>query len=293
MKKFSKRESVTGTHVASFSGGRTSAYMVHLLEQFREKGADVRYVFMDTGAEHPETYKFIQKVVRRWKIDLVVLRVKYSDSLGQANSYTKIKLKDAKPDLVPWVGFLKKYGYPSISHPHCSKVFKKEAFTRYCQDNFNADGLTIWLGMRADEPGRVKERSGVRYLADISDFNKQDIIDWWSHQEFDLGIQEHLGNCVFCIKKSVGKLGLATKDEVEMSRQFLDVLTKSEVRDAPGRSSNDLMMYRHYMTFQQIIEVYADTPRNDIASRLRNSKMYETGACSESCEVFNDDDDDE
>ncbi len=36
------------THVVSFSGGRTSAYLVHLMEQRRRAGEDVRYVFMDT-----------------------------------------------------------------------------------------------------------------------------------------------------------------------------------------------------------------------------------------------------
>ncbi|WP_149017487.1 phosphoadenosine phosphosulfate reductase family protein, partial [Escherichia coli] len=57
-------------NVVSFSGGRTSAYLLWLMEQKRQAGEDVHYVFMDTGAEHPKTYEFIRNIVSNWKIDL-------------------------------------------------------------------------------------------------------------------------------------------------------------------------------------------------------------------------------
>lgn len=37
-------------NVVSFSGGRTSAYLLWLMEQKRQAGEDVHYVFMDTGS---------------------------------------------------------------------------------------------------------------------------------------------------------------------------------------------------------------------------------------------------
>ncbi|AUR93167.1 phosphoadenosine phosphosulfate reductase family protein [Vibrio phage 1.184.A._10N.286.49.A5] len=52
-------------NVVSFSGGRTSAYLVHLMEQKRKlEGWDVRYLFMDTGAEHPRNVPR-KKYIRR------------------------------------------------------------------------------------------------------------------------------------------------------------------------------------------------------------------------------------
>lgn len=41
-------------NVVSFSGGRTSAYLLWLMEQKRQAGEDVHYVFMDklAGAVH-------------------------------------------------------------------------------------------------------------------------------------------------------------------------------------------------------------------------------------------------
>ena len=50
-------------HVVSFSGGLTSAYLVHLKP-------DADYILMDTGAEHEKTYEFIKRVVKEWDINL-------------------------------------------------------------------------------------------------------------------------------------------------------------------------------------------------------------------------------
>lgn len=68
--------------VASFSGGRTSAYLCHLLlDRFpRER---LRFVFMDTGCEHSKTYEFIRKVNDHFKLDLVCLRCDSSAPMGK------------------------------------------------------------------------------------------------------------------------------------------------------------------------------------------------------------------
>ena len=63
-------------HVASVSGGRTSAYLVHLLEKKRKtEGWDVTYVYMDTGAEHPATYAFLRNIVDTWMVNLICQQV--------------------------------------------------------------------------------------------------------------------------------------------------------------------------------------------------------------------------
>src|SRR3990167_7903563 len=77
-------------HVVSFSGGRTSAYLVHLMEQLRkDKDWKVVYVFCDTGAEHDKTYDFIRNIVRHWKIDLTCLRVVVNPEYRKGSSYER------------------------------------------------------------------------------------------------------------------------------------------------------------------------------------------------------------
>ncbi|HAV2012932.1 TPA: DUF551 domain-containing protein [Escherichia coli] len=101
--------------VVSFSGGRTSAYLVHLMEAQRKAGASVHFIFMDTGCEHPLTYRFIREVVKFWNVPLTVLQVDINPELGQPNGYTEWEPKDIQtrmPVLKPFMDMVKKYGIP-------------------------------------------------------------------------------------------------------------------------------------------------------------------------------------
>src|SRR5262245_4120968 len=58
---------IEGSAVISFSGGRTSAY---LLRRILDVGLrpDVRVVFADTGREFPATYDFVREVEAQWGV---------------------------------------------------------------------------------------------------------------------------------------------------------------------------------------------------------------------------------
>lgn len=261
--------------VISFSGGRTSAYMV---SEVLKINPNAHIIFMDTGAEHPATYQFIRDIVAHWKINLTCLRAWPNEKMGKPGMYEIVDLSRIGPDLEPWKRMLNKYGHPYVGGAFCTDRMKTVPFTKYCQDVFGKGNYTTWLGIRTDEPKRLKARDGFRYLADISDFEKQDVLYWWEEQPFDLGIQEHLGNCVFCIKKSLQKVALAAKDEPELAGQFLEML------------GEDRMMYRSNNTLSQVITLFGDSGRDELASRMRSMRQYDTGSCSESCEAFSSDD---
>lgn len=272
-------------HVVSFSGGRTSAYLVHLMEQRRIKeDLDVRYIYMDTGAEHPKTYEFIKNVVSHWDINLTCLRVVVNPELGKGNSYEVIPVSEIKHDLEPWKAIVKKYGLPYPAGAFCTREMKFNPVTKYCKDNF--DEYTTWIGIRADEQSRLKPKDGINYLADISDFEKDDINHWWSKQHFDLNIPEHLGNCVFCIKKSVNKIALAARDEPILAKQFIDVIN-GDVREVNREQQSSQIMFRGNNSLEGIIALFKDHTRDEIASIVKGSGGYKSGSCSESCEAFN------
>jgi len=271
-------------HVVSFSGGRTSAYLVHLMEQKRKsEGLDVSYVFMDTGAEHPKTYEFIRNVVRNFGISLVCLRVDINQTLGVGNGYKVISIDEIGPDLAPWIGMLRKYGVPYQGGAFCTDRMKLTPFKKYCQENFGE--WVTWLGIRSDEPSRLTHKQGIKYLAEISDFEKADILSWWGKQRFDLGIDEWLGNCVFCMKKSNLKLAAAQRDEPGMYLQFLEVVTSDSVRTGEKTGSYN-QMYRGKKSLEQIIAAFDGSTGEEIKSRIRGARMNDSGSCSESCEVF-------
>lgn len=294
-------------HVVSFSGGRTSAYLVHLMEERRKKeNITVKYLFMDTGAEHPETYEFIKNVVKHFKIELVCLRTKFNPILGQKNDYEIIPIENIRQDLKPWKGMTEKYGTPyNPGGAFCTRAMKTDIYEWYCNEKFGLKNYISWLGIRADEPKRLKDEgdrlsekqkrwyADLKYLADISDFEKTDILDWWNLQPFDLGIPEHLGNCVYCIKKGINKVALATKDEPLMADSFNKMLKNPKIRIVEKRKSSNEIMYRGKNSFESVIALFSDVDRDELYYSLRGNKQEDSGNCSESCEIINGDEENE
>lgn len=269
-------------NVVSFSGGRTSAYLVHLMQK-RDPGA--KFIFMDTGAEHQKTYEFVRNVVKHFGIELVCLRVDINPELGKGNSYKVVSIDEIGPDLSPWRGMMQKYGVPYYGGAFCTDRMKLVPFKKYCDDAFGKGNYETWLGIRADEPNRLSQKTGIRYLAEISDFEKQDVLDWWSEQDFDLDLDEWLGNCVFCMKKSDLKLAAAQRDEPGMYIDFLDAIHGDSVRTGEKTGSIEAM-YRKKRGLEQVIAMFDGSTGDDIKARMRGAKMMESGSCSESCEVF-------
>ncbi len=273
--------------VVSFSGGRTSAYLtIKAIEMF---DGDVDVVCMDTGAEHPKTYDFIKRfskyIKTMYRLDITFLRTDFSSPLGEGNSYFDVGVNGIGPDIKPFKEMVKKYGVPYIGGMFCTDRMKLVPFTKYCQEKYGRGNYETWLGIRADEPKRLNPKKGIRYLAEISDFEKSDILDYWSKMPFDLEIPEQLGNCVFCPKKSNLKLAAAQRDEPELYHEFLEMLYSDDVRhdDKTGHWSQ---MYRGKQSLEQVVAMFDGSTGDEIKSRIRGAKMTETGSCSESCEVF-------
>lgn len=257
-------------NVVSFSGGRTSAYLAFLM-MLRDPTA--LYIFMDTGAEHPKTYEFIRNCVKHWGIKLICLRVVVSPELGQGNTYRVISLEEIGPDLTPWRDMVKKYGTPYVGGEFCTDRMKLGPFKKYCDEHIGRKAYRTWIGIRADEPKRLTKKEPTHYLAEISDFGKAEVIEWWSHQPFDLEIPEHLGNCVFCIKKSVQKIALAGKDEPELAAEFWEMLTSPDVRQVETRGDSSLVMYRGKNTLDGVFQLFATDTRDELAARMPSQRQ--------------------
>ena len=58
----------------SFSGGRTSAYMLHqILEANGDLPKNCKVVFTNTGREMPETLDFVQECSHKWNVNITWL----------------------------------------------------------------------------------------------------------------------------------------------------------------------------------------------------------------------------
>jgi len=273
-------------NIVSFSGGRTSAYMVHLMEQKRiNDGWDVEYVFCDTGAEHPKTYEFIRKCVDHFAIELTCLRAKVSKQMGIGVTYKTMDVNDIGPDLSVWSDIVSKYGTPYMpSGAFCSGMLKTIPYDKYLKEKYGKGNYQSWLGMRVDEKSRLKGKANTNYLAHISQMDKDDIIGWWVEMPFNLEIPEWLGNCVFCIKKGVNKVALAMKQEPEMAAKWNAMLKAKTVRNDRELPSD--FIYRGKLSIDGIAELHLDYSEEELIDNLRRSKRAESGCGSESCEPF-------
>jgi hypothetical protein len=316
-------------HVVSFSGGRTSAYLCHvMLEKFGKDNVD--FVFMDTAAEHQETYSFIKKCVDYFDIDLVCLQADFNQPLGEGHSYNIVPVESLKQDLVngPYAQMVKKYGIPTVKSAWCTSRMKEETHNKYCADKYPDNNFITVIGMRADEPKRYYGKTAwnaikghpydwqeahkiflgksdlwiaanakealalrrqalesvkIKYLCEFSDFSKPDVNDFWSGMLFDLEIEDHLGNCVFCMKKSIGKIALAQRDEPELESQFNQMIQAGSGRLNTGEIKKGVM-YRGLNSLESIKIIYQDASREEIKNSLKS--MKDNSACSESCEAF-------
>ena len=115
--------------------------------------------------------------------------------------------------------------------------------------------------------------------------DKLDILDWWEERDFDLGIPEHLGNCVGCFRKSERKAMKAYRDAPE---QFVNTLEK----DYGHVGSNKIKgvhvdeprtMYRNYKTSDDIIAMFEQA---DPMWLSKDDPEHMNEGCASSCEPF-------
>ena len=284
-------------NVAGLSGGRSSLFMVR---QLIDHGYDPVILFADTGFEAPGTYDFIRDAVKHWGIKINCIRAVVG-SKGVGNTYEEITVDEIGYRPKTFIDHFAKYGTCTINAKNCTDRLKGIIMDKWKNDRFGRDGYTTWIGIRADEQRRLKEqeqqldaisdrlnkpiKTNIRYLANISDKSKSEIIDWWSHQDFDLTVDEWSGNCMFCIHKSPEKLAMAARDNQEAAKDWIEMV-KSDSVAVMGRNEwlGTDIQYRGYHSLESIIKTFSDTPTDILKEHLIKGKRFASGSCSSSCE---------
>ena len=188
---------VEGPAMLSFSGGRTSAYM---LRQVVDLGldADVHVLFANTGKEREETLDFIHEIEARWKVNVRWLEY----GRGEVCYETASRRGE------PFEALLKKRGFPPNPLARfCTSELKIRTMKKFMLE----EGYEHWtnvVGIRWDEPRRVarllspnKERWDVELPLHHAKVTEQGVMDWWAAQPFDLQLRQDEGNCDLCFLK--------------------------------------------------------------------------------------------
>lgn len=205
----------------SFSGGRTSAYMLHQIAEANGGIPDrCKVVFANTGREMPQTLDFVQEVGERWSIPII-----WVEYISQNPGFNVVSHNSASRDGEPFEELIRKRKYlPNQQARFCTGDLKIKSSARYLKSL----GWNTWmsaLGIRADEPGRInrepqKERWQRWYPLADAGVSKHHVMAFWGAQPFDLRLQNikgntALGNCDGCFLKSEATLAMLARDYPE------------------------------------------------------------------------------
>lgn len=134
----------------------------------------------------------------------------------------------------------------------------------------------------------MQDNLGYRFLFEISDYDKDDIVSWWSTQDFSLDLPNHAGNCIFCIEKTVNQLSYLCHTQPKSAQEWIITLEDNSIPDK-ARALGEMVMYRNggrKMTFQEIYNEAIEQPLTYWEEKVGLEKRL--SPCAQgSCELFN------
>lgn len=202
---------VTGPALVSFSGGRTSAYMLwRILEAHGGVlPEDVRVAFANTGKEREETLRFVHECSQRWGV-----RVHWLEWRDGKPGFEEVRYSSAARNGEPFAALIaKKKRLPNWRERWCTQNLKIAPLNGLAVSfGWKPSTYTEVVGLRYDEGHRIlkgmanAERYGrkMSYPLSKSKVTKADVLEFWRAQDFDLGLEPWEGNCDLCFLKGRG-----------------------------------------------------------------------------------------
>lgn len=208
---------IDGPTCISFSGGRTSAYMLwRVLQSNNGLPNEARVCFANTGKEDEATLRFVDRCSKEWDVPITWLEYRPGPSFEVVNFEDASRKGEPFEDVIAQRG-----GYlPNRVARYCSSELK----TRTMHRHLKAQGWDEWdtfIGIRADEPRRVaKFRSNphpegkheeVWMPLAAEGVGAKDVGNFWARSAFDLelpnvnGKTMH-GNCDLCYLKPAAQV---------------------------------------------------------------------------------------
>lgn len=207
---------ITEPTCISFSGGRTSAYMLYkvLQEGGGQLPNEAKVIFCNTGKEEEATLQFVNDCSQHWKVEITWLEFAIENDkkiFRVVNFETASRKGEPFEAVINWF----QPSLPNGRARYCSSQMKTRTMHRYLRSL----GWTEWdsfIGIRADEPRRV-----AKFRANPHPENKHETVcmplvpdnvsskevgKFWNSQVFDLGLpningKTMHGNCDLCMLK--------------------------------------------------------------------------------------------
>ena len=256
--------------VVSFSGGRTSAFMLkHILDAYGGRlPSDLAVIFANTGMERQETLDFVDTCATAWSI--AVHWVEYDWDAPHRTRLVDYATASRRGE--PFAALIDRKGFvPNPTLRMCTHFMKRDRIEAFARHRL---GLKRWhavIGLRADEQRRVLRmramncgsRTGARAVLPLADagVREADVLAWWTRQPFQLGIPSWAGNCNACFLKGRAKLVRIIRDDPSAVDWWIEQEAKVAHRTGPdGRACESLKRFR-------LAETYAELKADALAGR--------------------------
>jgi len=200
---------ITGPACISFSGGRTSAYMLwRVLQSNGGLPPEAVVCFANTGKEDEATLEFVRDCAKTWLVPITWLEFRDTE-----DRFEVVTFETASRNGEPFEALIRKRSYlPNPVTRFCTIDLKIRPIGRYLLSLGMADTRTeaenmSMIGMRADEQRRaakIADKSRIPLVT--AGITKEDVGAFWRAQPFDLGLPNNNGvtmhgNCDLCFLK--------------------------------------------------------------------------------------------
>ena len=211
---------ITEPTCISFSGGRTSAYMLYqVLQAHGGKMPDDGIVcFANTGKEEEATLKFVNDCSVNWGVK--IHWIEYQDHEDPAQRYKEVTYETASRNGEPFEAIIRKRQYlPNPVTRFCTSELKIRTMACFLKHSGLFDDCTkselenaSWIGLRYDEDRRAtKIKDKRRIPLFTAGVTVQHISDFWNQQSFNLELPTYkgrtlAGNCDLCFLKPLNQV---------------------------------------------------------------------------------------
>lgn len=262
---------LTGPTCLSFSGGRTSAYMLRQVLDHNADLSDLVVCFANTGKEHESTLEFVRECGHFWGVDIVWLEFRDNDQ-----GFKVVDFDTASRNGEPFEVLIRKRQYlPNPVTRFCTVELKIRVMHKYMRSiGWSTEDVPIDMmtGIRADEPRRIakirargstsesKHASMILPLADAG-VAVADIATFWQGQPFNLRLptingRTLLGNCDLCFLKGARQVYSIIASDRQRGTWWAQAETWA---DSSGAISGGGARFRSDRpSYQQMLD-YADT----------------------------------
>ncbi len=205
---------IQGPALISFSGGRTSGFMLWNIIQAHggTLPKDVYVTFANTGKEAPETLDFVHEIGQKWGVKIHWLELYFGEERPVYRT-KEVTYETASRNGEPFEALLDRRQYlPNPVTRFCTSELKIKVMSRFMRKLRGHKNWYNVIGLRYDEPRRVasalKQYEAWTNITPMNDAKHtvKDVTDFWEQQNFDLNLTNFggktlAGNCDLCFLK--------------------------------------------------------------------------------------------